>query len=96
MTNCDFNAINITDMTREQRQKEYRIERAIRSRYSFNEELAIQRQRDTKPEEFAEYFAFCEECKTKVSEQMAREQEKLAQLAAEKAAAESASEPTTE
>lgn len=83
-------------MTIEQRKKEYRIERAIRARYSFNQELAIQRQRDTKPEEFAEYFAFCEECKAKVSEQMAREQEKAAQLAAEKAAAESASEPTTE
>ena len=83
-------------MTIEQRKKEYRIERAIRARYSFNQELAIQRQRDTKPEEFAEYFAFCEECKTKVAEQMAREQEKAAQLAAEKVAAESASEPTTE
>ena len=76
--------------------RQARIQAMIRSRYSFNEELAIQRQRDSKPEEFAEYFAFCEECKTKVAEQMAREQEKAAQLAAEKAAAESASEPTTE
>ncbi|MBR2301562.1 MAG: hypothetical protein IKA41_06385 [Bacteroidaceae bacterium] len=35
----------------------------IRARYSANEEFAIQRQRETKPTEFAEYFAFCEECK---------------------------------
>ena len=35
----------------------------IREKYSLDEELAIQRQRDTKPEEFNEYFAFCENCK---------------------------------
>lgn len=35
----------------------------IRQRYSLDEELAIQRQRDTKPAEFQEYFDFCEECK---------------------------------
>lgn len=37
----------------------------IREKYSLDEELAIQRQRDTKPEEFKEYFAYCEECKSK-------------------------------
>lgn len=35
----------------------------IRQKYSLDEELAIQRQRDTKPEEFNEYFAYCEACK---------------------------------
>lgn len=35
----------------------------IREKYSLDEELAIQRQRDTKPDEFSEYFAYCEECK---------------------------------
>lgn len=35
----------------------------IREKYSVSEEFAILRQRDTKPEEYAEYFAFCEECK---------------------------------
>ena len=35
----------------------------IREKYSLSEELAIQRQRDTKPEAFQEYFDFCEECK---------------------------------
>lgn len=37
----------------------------IRERYSLDEELAIQRQRDTKPDEFSQYFAYCEECKEK-------------------------------
>lgn len=35
----------------------------IRERYSVNTELAILRQRDTKPEEFAAYNAFAEACK---------------------------------
>ena len=39
------------------------VEQLIRERYSLNQELAIQRQRDTKPSEFEEYFAYCEECK---------------------------------
>ena len=37
----------------------------IREKYSLDEELAIQRQRDTKPEEFEAYFQYCEECKRK-------------------------------
>lgn len=41
------------------------VERLIRERYSISDELAILRQRDTKPDEFAEYNAFCEECKEK-------------------------------
>ena len=34
----------------------------IPERYSLDAELAISRLRDTKPDEFAEYFSFCEEC----------------------------------
>lgn len=37
----------------------------IRERYTESDELALQRQRDTKPEDFAEYDAFCEACKDK-------------------------------
>ena len=33
---------------------------AIRERYSINDEIAILRQRDSKPEEFEEYFNFVE------------------------------------
>lgn len=43
---------------------EERVVELIRLRYDINEELAILRQRDSKPEEFAEYNAYCEECKT--------------------------------
>lgn len=44
---------------------EERVEQLIREKFSINQELAIQRQRETKPEEFEEYFAYCEECKAK-------------------------------
>lgn len=45
---------------------EQKVAKLIRKKYSINDEFAILRQRDTKPEEFAEYNAYCEECKTKV------------------------------
>lgn len=35
----------------------------IRERYSVSQEFAILRQKDEKPEEYAEYFSYCEECK---------------------------------
>ena len=38
----------------------------IRKRYTVNQELAILRQRDTKPEEFAEYNEYVELCKSEV------------------------------
>ena len=36
---------------------------AIRRRYSLSAELAILRQRDEKPDEFAAFHAYAEECK---------------------------------
>ena len=47
---------------------EERVEQLIRERYSLSAELAIQRQRETKAEEFNEYFTYCEECKSKAKE----------------------------
>lgn len=38
----------------------------IRKRYSESHEFAILRQKDEKPEEYAEYYAYCEECKAYV------------------------------
>lgn len=35
----------------------------IRKRYTASAEFALLRQRDEKPAEYAEYFAYCEECK---------------------------------
>lgn len=41
----------------------------IRLRYSINDELAILRQATTKPDEFAEYNAYVEQCKAEVKAQ---------------------------
>ena len=49
---------------------ETEIIRRIRKRYTVNQELAILRQRDTKPEEFAEYNAYVEQCKTEVKQEL--------------------------
>ena len=49
---------------------EERVEQLIREKYSINQEFAIQRQRDTKPSEFEEYFAYCEECKRIAKEEI--------------------------
>ena len=49
---------------------EQRVVQLIREKYSIDDELALQRQRDSKPEEFAEYNAYCEECKAKVKEEL--------------------------
>lgn len=42
----------------------------IREKYSLDDELAIQRQKETKPDEWSEYFAYCEECKAKAKEKV--------------------------
>lgn len=49
---------------------ESEIIRRIRKRYSLNQELAILRQRDIKHEEFAEYHAYVEQCKSEVKIKM--------------------------
>ena len=36
----------------------------IRERYTESQEFAILRQKDVKPTEYAEYYAYCEECKS--------------------------------
>ena len=38
----------------------------IRKRFSMDDELAIQRQKETKPEEFQAYFDYVELCKTQL------------------------------
>lgn len=39
------------------------VQELINKKYSIYDELAIQRQRDTKQDEFNEYNTYCEECK---------------------------------
>ena len=42
----------------------------IRERYSTDDELAILRQRETKPEEFKAYDDYCEACKANVKQKL--------------------------
>ena len=46
------------------------VENKIRTKYSMSAELAILRQRNSKPEEFAEYNAFCELCKAEAKTEL--------------------------
>lgn len=47
------------------------VETEIAKRYTIKQELAIQRQKDRKPEEYAKYDAYCEQCKAYVKEKKA-------------------------
>lgn len=40
----------------------------IDSKYSIDAQIAILRQKDEKPDDYAEFFSFCEEVKRKVKE----------------------------
>lgn len=42
------------------------INQKIREKYTESQEFAILRQRDEKPDEYAEYYAYCEDCKAYV------------------------------
>ena len=53
-----------------QQQYENQIVSKIRQKYNVNQELAILRQRDSKPQEFAEYNAFVEQCKAEVKKEL--------------------------
>ena len=55
-----------------QRALDNAIESKIRERYSVGNELAILRQRDEKPEEFAAYNAYVEECKAAVKAEVSK------------------------
>ena len=46
----------------------------IREKYSIDDEFALLRQRDTKPDEFAEYNDFCEQCKTRARNELTETQ----------------------
>ena len=46
------------------------VNNEIRKQYSASQEFAILRQKDEKPEDYAAYFAYCEECKAYVKEKM--------------------------
>jgi hypothetical protein len=47
------------------------VDAEIRKRYSVSQEFSILRQKDEKPDEYAEYFSYCEECKSFVKAKIA-------------------------
>ena len=49
---------------------ENKIVTLIRKKYNINQELAILRQRDTKPTEFVEYSKYVEKCKAEVKSEL--------------------------
>ena len=60
--------------TRKQKQDnneyENKIVALIRQKYNINQELAILRQRDTKPQEYQEYYNYVEQCKEQVKNEL--------------------------
>ena len=44
------------------------VNNEIRKQYDESDEFAILRQKDEKPEEYAEYYAYCENCKAYVKD----------------------------
>ena len=48
------------------------VDAEIRKRSSASQEFAILRQREEKTEEYAAYYAYCEECKAYVKAQIAK------------------------
>lgn len=66
----EIREVEIPEPTPYQPTYEERVVKLIRLRYDINSELAILRQRDSKPEEFAEYNAYCEECKIQAKEEV--------------------------
>lgn len=47
-----------------------RVNALIRERYDESRELSILRQRDEKPTQFAEYYAYCEDCKSRAKAEL--------------------------
>lgn len=41
------------------------VAKLIEEKYSINDQIAIIRQKESKPDEYTEFYSFCEECKLK-------------------------------
>lgn len=65
----DFEEVSASEISAERetarREKDYccKVERLVARKYSLAQEIALLRQRDSKPEEFAEYDEYVEACK---------------------------------
>lgn len=51
------------------------VERLIALRYSYGKEIEVNRERDSKPAQFAAYMAYVEECKVRAKETCKREKD---------------------
>lgn len=69
----DYEEVDEMPVTVDESAYKAAVERLIRERYTVADELGILRQRDTKPEEFAEYYAFAEQCKAQARAEIAAE-----------------------
>ena len=67
-----FNVEKYNARKQEENEVEYenKIINKIRQKYSINQELAILRQRDTKPEEYQVYFDYVEKCKAEAKSEV--------------------------
>lgn len=54
---------------------EQKADSLIREKYTLSQELAILRQQTEKPEEYAEYYSYCEQCKAQAKIQTYGEQQ---------------------
>ena len=69
----DYEEVDELPVTVDESAYKAAVERLIRERYTVADEFGILRQRDTKPQEFAEYNAFAEACKAKARAEIAAE-----------------------
>lgn len=67
----DYEEVDEMPVTVDEAAYKAAVERLIRERYTVADELGILRQRDTKPQEFAEYNAFAEACKEQARAEIA-------------------------
>nr|DAH21496.1 MAG TPA: hypothetical protein [Bacteriophage sp.] len=67
----DYEEVDEMPVTVDESAYKAAVERLIRERYTVADELGILRQRDTKPEEFAEYNDFAEACKAEARAEIA-------------------------
>lgn len=69
----DYEEVDEMPVTFDEAAYKAAVEHLIRERYTVADELGILRQRDTKPQEFAEYNAFAEQCKAQAKAQLAEQ-----------------------
>ncbi len=69
----DYEEVDELPVTIDETMYKERVESLIRERYTVADELGILRQRETKPEEFAAYNEFAEQCKAQAKAQLAEQ-----------------------